>query len=136
MNTALRAVLTCAAIVITGTGFAANQSDSRSNQQAAQAATGAASANEDATPVVVNQGPGDGPAAGANIPDANPGPVTIPNDGNMPGSGSAASANAPARTDDALRSEAYSAELRRCETLSASDKIRCVATLQKKQGQM
>ena len=136
MNTALRAVLTCSAIVISGTGFAANQSDSIPNQQAAQAAAGTANANEHVTPVVVNRSAGVDSAAGANIPDANPGPVTIPNDGNMPGSKSAASANALPRTDDALRSEAYSAELRRCETLSASNKIRCVATLQKKQGQM
>jgi hypothetical protein len=138
MNRHFRTILAATTIAITGTAAAANTTPVVPGQRAP-----VGSANVAGSPVpgtVQSEVPNaTRPPAGANVPaDANnnPGPVTIPSDGNMPGSAPAGPANASDRSNESLRNEAYSAELHRCDTMTGSDKSRCVASAQRKHDQM
>jgi hypothetical protein len=46
------------------------------------------------------------------------------------------SSNTAGRSDDTVRSREYSSDLRKCDSMSGTEKSRCVSAAKKKHGQM
>jgi hypothetical protein len=159
MRTVLSIALAGSIIALTGAAFSQNPAISDSTQHPGSPAGGTAAATpkdaSDATgATTVNQDFVKPPesakmeaAPARDIPD----PVTIPRDGNMPGSGPNGTTNASGRTDsgnptgdssadrrsnESLRNDAHSADLIRCDTMTGSERSRCVALAQRRHHQM
>lgn len=159
MRTVLSVVLTCSSIVVAGSAFSQNPVTTDSTQPLGSPAVGTAAATpkdaHDATgSATVNQNsvaPPEGATMGAAPASEIPGPVTIPKDGNMPGSGPIGTNNASGRTgngnpagdssvdrrsDESLRNDGRSADLMRCDTMTGSERSKCVAVAQRRNHQM